>query len=187
MKRSVSRLTSIGILSLAAACVAQKPPPGPTPEEALRANMEKLAETDRSVNAECFGKLQRHEIATNRSYVECYVAKVRPAYQQYGPENLDLLDSLAKQWRAIADQLDAGKIKSADAQAEMARVKTEIESEAQRRAAEAEALAAAGAATGSSVEGDSPDAVQNRRMLLDSMHDKTKPSTTSAPGSRGGN
>lgn len=189
MARPIPRLLVPALLSFAAACASQTAPQPPSPEEVLRANMVKLAEADRTVNAECFGKLQRHEIATNRSYVECYIAKVRPAYQQYGPENLDLLDSLGKQWRGIADQLDAGKIKSADAQTEMARVKGEIEGQAQQRAADAQAQAAAKAADekrSSDVEGTSAEASQNRRFLENSLHDKSKPNPTGGAGGRTG-
>lgn len=189
MARPLTRLLALGLLPLAAACASQSPPPGPSPEEVLRANMDKLAEADRAVNAECFGKLERREIATNRSYVECYIAKVRPAYQQYGPENLDLLDSLGKQWRAIADQLDAGKLKSADAQSEMARVKADIEATARQRAADAEAQATASAADEkrkSNVEGSSAEATQNRRFLENGLHDKSKPNPAGGAGGRTG-
>ncbi len=189
MIRSIARISSIAFLGLVVACPAPPPPSGPTPQEELAAKMEKLAAADRAVNDECFGKLTRGEIPSNRSYVECYVAKVRPAYQQYGPENIDLLESLAKQWRAIADQVDARKLKAADAQVAMAKVKSEIEAEAQRRAAEAEALAqnAAGSnAKESNVEGSSADAVQNRKMLEQGLHDKAKPNPSGIPGRRGG-
>ncbi len=189
MTRTLAHLASLALLGLAVACPAPPPPPGPTPQEELAAKMQKLADADRAVNDECFGKLSRREIPSNRSYVECYVAKVRPAYQQYGPENLDLLDSLAKQWRAIADQVDAGKMKAAEAQSEMAKIKTGVEAEAQRRAAEAEALAAseAGAnAQESNVEGASAEAIQNRKMLEQGLHDKAKPNPSGIPGRRGG-
>ncbi len=179
MPRSIACLASLALPLVLGACAAQ-PPPGPTAAEVLQANMQKLAETDQSVNAECYGKLARREIPSNRSYVECYAAKMRPAYQSLEPENIDLLDSLAQRWGAIADQLDGGKIHAADASAQMAKIKAEIETEANRRAAEY-----ATTSDTNTVQGNSSTAEQNRRRLEQGLQQANQPppSTPSAkPG-----